>query len=217
MKQDWCHWYERAIDTKWLETRKRVNFAPGILRGYLFRPLRLDPPPLPPLHSLRAMDPDADMLDLTAPSSTSPPPPSSDIVDSPIIPSTTSTAEIPKQNALKNSNKPKPVSTAKPRTSKPARSPSPSPPPQPVRPPLQTIRLVIKLGGPDNYEVNLAELAKSTGQRAPTPVPVKRDTSESEGEGDDDEAKDQPKEKKKRVRISYLSTVPYLTFNRRRT
>lgn len=41
------------------------------------------------------------------------------------------------------------------------RSPSPSPPP-----PLQTIRLDIELGGPDNHEVNISGLAKSTGSGA---------------------------------------------------
>jgi hypothetical protein len=98
-----------------------------------------------------------------------------------------------------NSTKPK---SDKPKSTKPPRSPSPSPPPIPPRPPLQTIRLEIKLGGPDNYEVDLAALAKSTGQRPPTPVPVKRDTSDSEGEGEgEDEGKDQPKDKKKRVSI----------------
>jgi hypothetical protein len=49
---------------------------------------------------------------------------------------------------------------------------------------LQTIRLDIKLGGPDNYEVDVAALAKATGQRPATPPPaVKRYESESEGEG----------------------------------
>jgi hypothetical protein len=31
--------------------------------------------------------------------------------------------------------------------------------------PLQTIRLEIVLGGPDNYDVKVAALAKATGQR----------------------------------------------------
>ncbi|KAI5121466.1 hypothetical protein M0805_003923 [Coniferiporia weirii] len=79
-----------------------------------------------------------------------------------------------------------PAPTQKPRSKAQKRSPSPELPPQ--RPPLQTIRLEIQLGGPDNYSVDIAELARGTGQRAPTPPPVKRDTSESEGE--DDEAKE---------------------------
>jgi hypothetical protein len=50
---------------------------------------------------------------------------------------------------------------------------------------LQTIRLEIKLGGPDNYEVDVAALAKATGQRATTPPPVvKQYESESDGEGE---------------------------------
>ena len=65
-----------------------------------------------------------------------------------------------------------------------ARSPSPSPPPPAPPPPLKTIRLEIKLGGPDNYEVDVAALAKATGQRPATPPPVaKRYESESDGEG----------------------------------
>jgi len=49
---------------------------------------------------------------------------------------------------------------------------------------LQTIRLEIKLGGPDNYEVDVAALAKATGQRPATPpAAVKRYESESDGEG----------------------------------
>lgn len=96
----------------------------------------------------------------------------------------------------------KPTSTAgpiKPKSKAPRpRSPSPTPPPPPP-PPLQTIRLQIKLGGPDNYEVHIATLAKTTGQRQPTPQPPKADTSESEGEGEDDvnnDAQDKPKKKK---------------------
>jgi hypothetical protein len=104
------------------------------------------------------------------------------------------------KNSSKSKDKPASASTAKPRSTKPPRSPSPSPPPVPPRPPLQTIRLEIKLGGPENYEVNLAALSKMTGQRPPTPILVKRDTSDSEGEGDgEDESKGQQKDKKKRV------------------
>ncbi|TFK19472.1 hypothetical protein FA15DRAFT_174391 [Coprinopsis marcescibilis] len=49
------------------------------------------------------------------------------------------------------------------------RSASPSPPPQPAPPPLQTIRLDIALGGPSNYEVDVSQMAKETGQRPMTP------------------------------------------------
>ncbi|KIY53562.1 hypothetical protein FISHEDRAFT_33043 [Fistulina hepatica ATCC 64428] len=63
------------------------------------------------------------------------------------------------------------------------RSPSLSPPPPVPRPPVETVRLSIKLGGPENYEVDIAHLLKETGQRLPTPPPVHRDViSESEGE-----------------------------------
>ncbi|KAG2052561.1 hypothetical protein BDR06DRAFT_997549 [Suillus hirtellus] len=98
-----------------------------------------------------------------------------------------------KLKSSSSSSSSKPASTIKPK-SKPQRprSPSPTPPPPPP-PPLQTIRLQINLGGPDNYEVDIATLAKTTGQRQPTPPPPKADTSDSEGEDDGE-----PKKKKKK-------------------
>ncbi|KAH9942100.1 hypothetical protein B0H21DRAFT_824167 [Amylocystis lapponica] len=111
----------------------------------------------------------------------------------------------------------KPVSTApgaKPKSTKSAapRSPSPSPPP-PARPPLQTIRLDIKLGGPEDYEVDIASLSKTSGQRPPTPVPPSkrdRDTSDdSHSEGDDEgdnDKKKKTKTKKKNVGSEYYDT-----------
>ncbi|KAI0743003.1 hypothetical protein C8Q80DRAFT_1192020 [Daedaleopsis nitida] len=85
---------------------------------------------------------------------------------------------------------------AKPKSTKsaPPRASSPSPPPPPARQPLQTIRLEISLGGPDDYEINISELAKHTGQRPATPVPAaKRDTSdESEGDDEAEPTKQQP-------------------------
>ncbi|KAK0467729.1 uncharacterized protein EV420DRAFT_1616596 [Desarmillaria tabescens] len=60
---------------------------------------------------------------------------------------------------------------------------SPTPPPQPPPPPLQTIRLDITLGGPADYEVDIAMMALAAGQRVDVPVPEdKADTSESEPE-----------------------------------
>ncbi|CAL1698507.1 unnamed protein product [Somion occarium] len=92
----------------------------------------------------------------------------------------------------------KPASTVGAKPKPKARSPSPSPPPPPIRPPLQTIRLDIKLGGPENYEVDVASLSKQSGQRPATPVPIKPDTSdESHSEGDD-EGDGKPKEKKRK-------------------
>src|SRR6266404_2845182 len=81
-----------------------------------------------------------------------------------------------------NKGKGKPAS-AKPKSTKArAKSPSPSPPPVVPPPPLKTIRLEIKLGGPENYEVDVAALAKATGQRTATPPPaVKQYESESDG------------------------------------
>ncbi|KAF9449695.1 hypothetical protein P691DRAFT_666961 [Macrolepiota fuliginosa MF-IS2] len=82
---------------------------------------------------------------------------------------------------------PKPASSsAKPRSKK-HRSPSPSPPPPPPPPPLTTIRLDIRLGGPENYEVDVSKLAKDSGQRPPTPPRItvnKHPISESEAETD---------------------------------
>ncbi|EKM76174.1 hypothetical protein AGABI1DRAFT_78898 [Agaricus bisporus var. burnettii JB137-S8] len=79
------------------------------------------------------------------------------------------------------------ASSAKPRSKKP-RSPSPSPPPAPPAPPLTTIRLEIKLGGPNKYEIDVSKLAKDSGQRPPTPPPritvTKQPVSESEPDTD---------------------------------
>lgn len=68
-----------------------------------------------------------------------------------------------------------------------ARSPSPALPPPP--PPALTVRLVIELGGPTNYSINILDLAKETGQRHPTPPPIRRD---SDSESDDDNEDDHP-------------------------
>ncbi|KAF6748233.1 hypothetical protein DFP72DRAFT_1174454 [Ephemerocybe angulata] len=51
------------------------------------------------------------------------------------------------------------------------RTPSPSPPPVAPPPPLRTVRLEITLGGPSNYEVDVRNLSKETGQRDATPPP----------------------------------------------
>lgn len=97
---------------------------------------------------------------------------------------------------------------AKPKSTRP-RSPSPesSAPAQPARPPLRTIRLDIKLGGPEDYEVDISALSKQTGQRSPTPTaPAKHDTSdESNSEGDDEG--DDNKLKKKRRKVSLASSI----------
>jgi len=94
----------------------------------------------------------------------------------------------------------KPASTAKPRSKKP-RSPSPSPPPLQPPLPLTTIRLQIKLGGPENYQIDVSEMAKDTGQRAPTPPPrIKHPISDSEQEPETDGGK----KKKRRVCIVFF-------------
>ncbi|KAH7882101.1 hypothetical protein F5I97DRAFT_1939569 [Phlebopus sp. FC_14] len=110
----------------------------------------------------------------------------------------------------------KPASAAgtgvKPKSSKPSRprSPSPTPPPPPP-PPLQTIRLEIHLGGPDDYEVDVASIAKATGQRPPTPQPPKPDTSESEGEEETHDEHAKRKKKKKHTAAEYYDvTDPFI-------
>ncbi|KAG6874899.1 hypothetical protein C0992_006063, partial [Termitomyces sp. T32_za158] len=87
--------------------------------------------------------------------------------------------------------------TPKPRSSKPKpRSPSRSPP-QPPPVPLQTIRLDIGLGGPDNYAVDIADLARASGQRPSTPTAVVA-TAHSDSDDDDDKGTDKDKKKKKK-------------------
>lgn len=107
----------------------------------------------------------------------------------------------------------KPASTAGAKPKSKARSPSPSPPPPPIRPPLETVRLDIPLGGPDNYEVNVSQLSKDSGQRQATPAPpIKRDTSDDSHSEGDDEGDGKPKEKKRRrVSITLLLLSEVIT------
>lgn len=98
----------------------------------------------------------------------------------------------------------KPASSTKPRSTKPAkppRSPSPSPPPALPPVPFQTIRLRIQLGGPSNYEVDIARQAKDTGQRPPTPPVVVKKVADSGSDSEDDggDKDDKSKTKKKKV------------------
>ncbi|KAG5638695.1 hypothetical protein H0H81_010920 [Sphagnurus paluster] len=115
----------------------------------------------------------------------------------------------------------KPTSSAKPRSTKPkARSPSPSPPPAPPPAPLQTIRLEIKLGGPDNYAVDIADIARATGQRPPTPIRVISATTHSDSDDDDDQkgatsskedkAKSKKKKKKNPTFEHYDTSDPFI-------
>ena len=95
-------------------------------------------------------------------------------------PSPSSNSAVPVASGDEKSKKPV-SSSAKPKSTK-RRSPSPEPLPRPP-PRIETIRLEISLGGPDNYAVDITQLAKQTGQRPPTPPPpLKQDSSESEGE-----------------------------------
>lgn len=108
-----------------------------------------------------------------------------------------------------------PVSAAgtgsKPKSTKASKPRSPSPTPPPPRPPqLQTIRLDVKLGGPEHYDVNIGSLAKASGQRPSSPPPQKHthDTTDSEDEGTD-----RPKVKKKKKHFAseyYDVTDPFI-------
>ncbi|KAG8872277.1 hypothetical protein FRB97_007809 [Tulasnella sp. 331] len=85
----------------------------------------------------------------------------------------------------------KPPSTisaaAKPKSKAPKRTVRPpSPPPRPP-PPRQTVRLDIPLQGPNDYEVNILQLARDTHQRPLTPPPPPRDGSDDESSSSDDE------------------------------
>lgn len=108
---------------------------------------------------------------------------------------------------------PPPTSTAaKPKSKAKVKARSPSPLPI-AAPPLQTIRLSIKLGGPDNYAVDISGLAKATGQRPPTPVQKRNDEnsdSEAERVAKEIEARtDADKPKKKKV-YNYLFHWTYV-------
>ncbi|KAK7439165.1 hypothetical protein VKT23_017655 [Stygiomarasmius scandens] len=77
----------------------------------------------------------------------------------------------------------KPVSKAKSK-SEAIKERSPSPPPVASRPPLQTVRLHITLDGPENYEVDIAQMARDIGQRLPSPIP-KLGIGDAESSGGD--------------------------------
>ncbi len=144
------------------------------------------------------MDSDVEMLEqdqksLPALVTSIPPPPPDSQQASPIAPDFNDSASIGPDEPSAADVAPKPSSdvkvkgkpaSGKPKSSK-ARARSPSPTPPPAQAPLETIRLDIQLGGPDNYEVDVSALAKATGQRLATPPPavVKQYESDSDGEG----------------------------------
>ncbi|KAJ8082325.1 hypothetical protein PM082_008178 [Marasmius tenuissimus] len=102
----------------------------------------------------------------------------------------------------------KPHSTVKPKSKANVAPRSPSPPPPPPPPTLTTVRLHIKLQGPENYQVDIASLSRESGQRPPTPVQKRADTSESEEEPEPQPAAPggdvkKPKKKKKSAAAEY--------------
>ena len=168
------------------------------------------PPPSPPPahHSPIPVDDDSH------PSSAelAPPPPAADASASSAEPAAPAEGARGRKSKPSSSNVAAAPSGAKPKSSKSAvpRPSTPSPPPPPARQPLQTIRLEIQLGGPEDYEVNISDLAKATGQRPATPVPeaLKRGDTSDESDADEDgghksDAKQQP-QGKRRKKVSIL-------------
>ncbi|KZT34746.1 hypothetical protein SISSUDRAFT_1065056 [Sistotremastrum suecicum HHB10207 ss-3] len=90
-------------------------------------------------------------------------------------------APVPVPSSTAPVSLPAPVSKPKSK-GPPPRSPSPVLPPPP--PPRVTVRLDIKLGGPQNYEVDILGLSKETGQRPPTPPRTQISDRESDGEAE---------------------------------
>ena len=142
-----------------------------------------------------------------------PPPPAADASASSAEPAAPAEGARGRKSKPSSSNVAAAPSGAKPKSSKSAvpRPSTPSPPPPPARQPLQTIRLEIQLGGPEDYEVNISDLAKATGQRPATPVPeaLKRGDTSDESDADEDgghksDAKQQP-QGKRRKKVSILS------------
>ncbi|KAH8114999.1 hypothetical protein DFH11DRAFT_1508285 [Phellopilus nigrolimitatus] len=138
----------------------------------------------------------ADPAPMGPPASASPPsskPPSVSLPHSPPPPLTNGDTangdEKPQRGGSQPpQSAPAPGPSQKPKSTKaPKRSPSPELVPPPPPPRLRTIRLDIRLGGPDNYAVDIAQLARDTGQRSLTPPPaLKPESSDSEAEADDD-------------------------------
>ncbi|TFK88241.1 hypothetical protein K466DRAFT_489328 [Polyporus arcularius HHB13444] len=142
------------------------------------------PPPSPPAHHY---SPPVD-IDSRASSASLVPPPV--VIDAASSSEAASTADGARGRKSKpsSSNVAAAPPGAKPKSTKSAvpRASSPSPPPPLARQPLQTIRLDIQLGGPEDYEVNIRELAKATGQRPATPAPEPKPDTSDESDGDDE-------------------------------
>ncbi|KAF7795790.1 hypothetical protein EIP86_006957 [Pleurotus ostreatoroseus] len=158
--------------------------------------------PPPPPHALSAAPSTSGLDDAPAPA---------------VAPTSSKEPKEPKKKKAPASARPSSSLGAKPKSAAAAnaRSPSPSPPPAPARPPLETVRLEITLGGPEAYEVDIAQLSRESGQRAPTPVPAKRDSSDSEGDDEGDggagpgAGDDGKHEKKKRRRKKNIAQEYY--------
>ncbi|KAI0758849.1 hypothetical protein C8Q74DRAFT_266209 [Fomes fomentarius] len=141
--------------------------------------------PSPAHHSPIPVDDDSRPSDAELPPPATPADAAASASDTPAAPET----GRGRKSKPSSSNVAAASSGAKPKSTKSAapRASSPSPPPPPARQPLQTIRLEIKLGGPEDYEVNVSDLAKATGQRSTTPVVLEtKPDSSDESEGDED-------------------------------
>ncbi|KAF7291907.1 hypothetical protein MIND_01216000 [Mycena indigotica] len=113
-----------------------------------------------------------------------------------------------------------PTSPAKPIHKKPKSHHVPPVPPPPVAPPpMQTIRLEIQLGGPDNYEIDVRKKAHSEGIEWDALMVEKKyadDSSEGESEQEDKKdvdgdvnMEDKAKPKKKKKKKSKAATEYY--------
>lgn len=117
---------------------------------------------------------------------------------------------VPLSSPLSSPAHPEPTAKPKSAAKSKAKEPDPSPEPPP-RPPPRTIRLEITLGGPDNYAVDIAQLAKATGQRPPTPQEVvKPDSSDSEPEKSNEKSEKKRKKRKNMAHEYYDTTDPFI-------
>ncbi|KAF8217847.1 hypothetical protein K438DRAFT_1795746 [Mycena galopus ATCC 62051] len=108
-------------------------------------------------------------------------------------PRATSPLSAPPTSAAKPTPAPAPTQKPKPKSHHAALPPPPPPPPAP----MQTIRLEIRLGGPDNYEVDVKGMAREEGL-VWGEIGEKKyadDSSEGEEGSDGEEEKEDAKEK----------------------
>lgn len=141
---------------------------------------------------------------------------SSAVPSSPPKPAPPSKSPTPAQPSS-SSKLPDPV----PKKPKVKRPKSPDLPPPPVRPPMQTIRLELALGGPENYQFDVSDAARKAGMLPPLPeLPTVITAAESE-DSEEEEAKKkdaaasasgEPKKRKRRKKLvdTYDTHDPFI-------